>query len=82
MRDEELRITPDTIDELLIALQTSADASLDSQNASCNMYTHVINSGSPAADPSAAKRSAEYETSTMPAGRDQFRRVGLFYVCT
>ena len=62
VRDEELCITPDTIDELLIALQTSADASLDSQNTPCNMYTHVINSGSPAADPSAAERSAEYET--------------------
>jgi len=58
VRDEELCITPDTIDELLIALQTSADASLDSQNTSCNMYTHVINSGSPAADPSVAERSA------------------------
>jgi hypothetical protein len=46
VRDEELCITPDTIDELLIALQTSADASLDSQNTPCNMYTHVINSGS------------------------------------
>jgi hypothetical protein len=30
VRDEELCITPDAIDELLIALQTSADASLDS----------------------------------------------------
>jgi len=69
VRDEELCITPDTIDELLIALQTSADASLDSQNTPCNMYTHVINSGSPAADPSAAERSAEYETlRCRPAG--------------
>ena len=70
MRDEELCITPDTIDELLIALQTSAHASLDSQNTPCNMYTHVINSGlAPAADPSAAEQSAEYETlRCRPAG--------------
>src|SRR6266446_7328295 len=33
------------------------------------MYTHVINSGAPAADPSAAERSAEYETlRCRPAG--------------
>src|SRR4030081_1262657 len=32
-------------------------------------YAHVINSGSPAADPSAAERSAEYETlRCRPAG--------------
>jgi len=30
VRDEDLCIIPDTIDELLIALQTSTDARLDS----------------------------------------------------
>src|SRR6266850_42732 len=62
VRDEDLCIIPDTIDQLLIALQTSTDARLDSiKNTPSNMYTHVINSGSPTADPSAAERSAEYE---------------------